>query len=507
MTAKNTPLDSKNTAPGRSVFNESIIYGIGIFMSHATSIIMLPIYTRFLSPADYGMADLLAMGVEIAGLIVGVVSADAIFRFYHNDEFKNKNQVATSIFFTAIFVNCIGYLLILGTSSKSAQFIFSDMNVEDAQRLILLYGCTLIFQVMSNIPMAYLRAEKKPVHFVVFSFARLAIAVSCNLYFVVYRELHITGVVYAVFTFTLIHSCMVTAYMLSRTGLAFSRRIAFKSLVFSAPLMLSSLALFFITYADRLFIKHYVSVSELGLYALGYKFGFILVAFAWVPFAQSWEGRRYEVAKSNNPISTFQQTFRITQAIVIFCALGLALFSKDVLRIIAAPEFHSAHKIIGIVVFAHIFNIWTAYCIFGIFYRQKTIYKAYVDWISLPLTMLIYYLLIPRYGAMGAAWATAASLGFRFLLIYAFSNKLYDMRLQWSKILPGLLVAIILYIFSYSMNFPIITSVAFNALLTTMFVAYLFMGNFLTREDKSLMLKTVGGVASRFSKNASNRHI
>ena len=99
------------------MLNHSAIYALGIFIQYSTSIVMMPIYTRYLTPQDYGVADLLALGVEVVGLIIGVISAEAIFRFYfEKDDAQHKRRVAFTVFLVSLLINLVGYLFIYFTS-------------------------------------------------------------------------------------------------------------------------------------------------------------------------------------------------------------------------------------------------------------------------------------------------------------------------------------------------------------------------------------------------------
>ncbi|MGS2724299.1 lipopolysaccharide biosynthesis protein [Porticoccus sp. GXU_MW_L64] len=486
----------------KNSLNQTAIYSVATIFQHATSIIMLPIYTRYLTPEDYGIADLLSMSVEMVGLVVGVVGSEAVFRFYSEcKEESDKRKVIFTIFLTALFVNLLGYSFIVFTRDYSATYLFENVDVSDGAVLILLYGATMVFQTMSAIPMAYIRAQQKPTLFVLLSILRLVLAVICNLYFVVYKELHITGVVYAVFSFTFVHSLILALYLLFKTKIKFSFEISKKSMSFSWPLMFSSIALFLTTYGDRLFIKHYISISEVGLYSLAYKFGFILVSFAWTPFAQMWDSKRYEIVQKPDAVEKFRSVFRMTQAFVIFCALGLSIFSQDILRVMADPLFHKAYLITGIIVFAYVFHIWSYFCMFGILYSKKTIWKARIDWIAFPATILLYYFLVPDYGAMGAAWATIISMGLRFFALNWISTKLYNMKLQWGRIGSSVTVALILYIFSLYIQLPVVYSIILNVFLMFVFVAYLWFGFYLTREDRSQMQRLLNKGIQHFRLN------
>lgn len=469
-------------------YNHAMLYGIGTMLKHMASIIMLPIYTRYLTPADYGMAELLSMGVEIIGLIVGVIGGDALIRFYYeNDNAFYRKQVAFTATSISVAMNITAFFFIVLTATSYSDFIFKGTQVQNGETLIVLYAASLIFQVMSAMPGAYIRAQQKPLLFVLFSVLRLILAISANLYFVVYRELHIEGVVYAVFTFTLLDGLIQTGYMLYNTGFKFSFPLARKMVHFSLPLLLSSLALFLATYADRIILKEYISLTALGLYALAYKFAFMLASLAWGPIQQAWDVKRYEVVKMANATEVFQSTFRQTQLFVIFIALIFVVLSKDILRIMSAEAFHSAYQIVAILIPAYVIKIWSNFCFFGVFYAKKTKYKAYIEWFSSFLSLGLFFLLIPFFSVFGAATATLIAFSIRFVLINHYSTKCYDMKLQWGFIAKLMAIAILLSVLSLNIDLPLLSSLFFNLGIICSFIFITYVLPILPNEDKAAL--------------------
>jgi len=258
--------------------------------------------------------------------------------------------------------------------------------------------------------------------------------------------------------------------------------------------MFSSIALFLTTYADRLFIKSYSDNVQLGLYALAYKFGFIMISLAWMPFSQFWEARRYQVVKEENAVETFQKVFRLSQTFVIVIAFALAIYTHDLLRIMASPGFHEAYTLAGIIILAYIFNIWSQFCLFGILYANKTLYKAYIDSLIFVVAIALYALTIPKYGALGAAISTLLSLMLRLLLINYYSSKLYDMKLEWKRAIFLLVPAIFLYLISVSVQLNIILSIIFNAVLMFVFIGISYFGYGLTDLDRQEINNYLGNV-------------
>src|SRR5204863_9926160 len=112
-------------------------------------------------------------------------------------------------------------------------------------------------------------------------------------------------------------------------------------------------------------------------------------------------------------------------------ALLICLFIRDFLWIMSDHAFLPAYRLVPLLVTAQIVFIWAAYWTTGIYISGRTRVMAHGAIFLVAITLLLNYLLIPRFGAFGAAWATLGAYASRFLWIYYFSERYYPIRYNW----------------------------------------------------------------------------
>lgn len=414
------------------------IYFLGNILQRAVSFIMLPIYTRYLTPADYGILELLSMTIDFVALIFGMQVADAIFRYYAKyDEEKDKNEVVSSALFLVATLNTAGMLLVWTAAEPLSNFIFG--NPENS-RLLILFSVTLVTQSTIAVPLVFLRAMERSLTFLTFSVTKLAMQLGLNIYFVVILGMKVEGVIYGALITGVVMSLLLSAYTLRFTGIRWSLTKSREIVRFSIPLIGAGLLSFYFTFGDRFFLRLYSGVEAVGIYSLAYKFGFLLTFLVVGPFNNIWKAEMYHVAKKENAVRIFQDAFLVLSTFLIFFAVGISVFIRELLMIMSAPEFWSAAQIVPVIMAAYVFQAWTWYGSFGVLFKERTIERTYGNLLAVIVITPGYLLLIPLYGPMGAALATLVAFAARCAYLNWRGNSLFNLHLPWRRMaLAGLL--------------------------------------------------------------------
>ncbi len=461
-----------STGSGKKIVSHGKIYLVGNVLQRCVSFVMLPIYTRFLTPADYGTIELLSMILDFVGIILGLRIGQAIFRYYAEYEKKeDKNEIVSTALWLVATLNAVGILLIVISAKPLSTMVFGDAGQVNN---LLLFSLTLLMQGFIEIPMAYVRALQRPWLFVIFSTIKLILQLSLNILFVVYMQLHVEGVIYSAIASSLFMGCLLGFYTLKDCGIRFSSKKARRLISFSLPLMATGMIAFYITFGDRYFLRAYGGgLNEVGVYSLGYKFGFLLMFLVVMPFASIWDSEKYNIAKKETAKEEFQEIFIIYSTVVILACMCISLYVKDLLHLMSAPDFWGAAQIVPIVLGGYLANALSQYVNLGILLRHKTIEITYGTFIAAGVITIGYFLLIPRYGAMGAAWATLFAFASRAGWVYWRAKGLYDMELRWNSV--GLLIGLwgIICICSAYGPANLVASLLFNSFLLVMVILIL----------------------------------
>ena len=423
---------------------------LGEILRKSVSLIMLPIYTRYLTPSDYGVIELLTMLIDMATIIFGARVAQGIFRFYCTASTpKDKNSIIASALFLSFLFNLTGAITIALLSRPLSFAIYADYSY---QHYIVLFTIAMALMPLSEIPLTHIRAQQRPWLFLSFSLLKLFIQVSLNIYFVVIRNMHVEGVIYSTLIASTIMGLVLTTHSLWITGVRITKSACKMLFTFSLPMKLAAAGAFYLTYGDRYILNIYTNLTQVGIYSLAYKFGFVFTIIAWDAFENMWDAEKYAIHEKPDAKFIYQKVFLYMSSILITVGLFISLFIKDLLIIMSDPAFHSAYKIVPIIIIAYIIQSLGRYCDLGILLERKTIHIAYAHVIAVVVITVAYFTLIPAFGIYGAAWATVIGFTARFYWVNKKGKQYYDMELPWGRV--GMLAMLASSIFITSLFIP-----------------------------------------------------
>jgi O-antigen/teichoic acid export membrane protein len=479
------------------IVSHGSIYLFGDVLRYSVSLIMLPIYTRYLTPEDYGTVELLSMLIDFAAIIFGARVGQSVFRFYSNTQSESeKKSIISSALLMGFVFNGAGALIVILFSKQLSLLVFSDTGFKDE---IVLFTITMFMLPLIAIPLVHIRADKKPWLFFSASLLKLALQLSLNIYFVVYKNLHVEGVIYSAVISNTVMAVLLTGRSLIRAGFNASINVCKKLFGFSLPIKIATVGSFYLAFGDRYFLSQFTDLTQVGLYALGYKFGFIFMLLSWTPFEKIWDSEKYAIHKTENAVATYQKTFLYFSIFMVTLGLCISLFVKDLLKIMSAPEFHSAYKIVPIIIFAYLFQAWSKYCDLGILISKKTSHIAIAEAIAVAVITIAYLSLIPIYGIYGAAWSTVIGFIIRFLWINYKGKQLYNMELPWSKVVLLIVPASIGLALSYLVAEEIVLSIGTRILIMCLYLTAIFTLPILSKEEKQEVLKKGKHLTEKFS--------
>jgi O-antigen/teichoic acid export membrane protein len=451
----------------------TLVYTSGIIIGKIASFVMLPVYTRYLTPADYGVLELLGMTIDVIGMITGIGLVAGVFKFYSAEaDTHEKNAFISTAAVSVVILAAVTSVIGSALAPELSNLIFGATANSFYLRL---YFLLYFLQNFEYVPLLLMRAKNRSVLFVVVNAAKLVATLSLNILFVVYLRMGIEGVLASSIVTSATMTVGLTFYLVRQVGIRFSIDKFRKMLRFGSPMVLWSVATFILVFSDRFFLNHYTDTSTVGIYSLAYKFAFLLSALAVVPFQTVWDVQRFEVAKRPDALAIYARVFFYLNLLLGGVGVILSLFVRDVLSVMSDPAFLPAYRLVPLLVAAQIVFTWTAYWNLGLYISGNTRAMAIGAVVLVPVTLILNYVLISRFGIYGAAWATLAAYGFRFWWIYYFAQHDYRIPYQWTALtkLYVILGAAVALRFIYSPEHLAVSAAwATSLLLTTMVVVY-----------------------------------
>ena len=471
----------------KKVVSHGAIYAVGNIARNVASFVMLPIYTRFLTPADYGVLELLSMVVDFAGLLLGRRVAQGIYRQYFlEDNDENKKCVISSSIYISIAMNVVAVVLVIALSGYIASVIFGDQAY---QRLIILFSVSILLGALFEIGMVYLRIQQRPWFFVSVSISKLLLQVSLNIYFIIFLGMAVEGIVYSTLITMGVFSIFTVAYCFYHVGFRFRVYIVKQLVSIGWPLLLASWISFYVMYADRYFIRVYSGLSEVGVYSLAFKLAFVLTFLVSEPFQHIWSSLRYEIYKDETQHYLYRKIFVLFSALMIIAGLLISLFSEELLIVMSDEAFHGASVLVPYLVVVVILQSLASFCNLGLFIEKKTIHLSYAMFIAAIISTIGFIYAIPLWGAHGAAITILLAFVVRLIYVHRASLKLFNMDISWRPIMLLFFVAGLIYILSTFVPQQLIMSIPLKALLVVLFLILILKLPIFDEKYKQIFIK------------------
>ena len=426
------------------------IYSLGNIASKLVGIVLLPIYTTHFSVSEFGILGILEVSIMILTQVFLLGLPNAFLRFYGEAEDVHRKK---SILFTiSIFLLGIS-VAILSVGLISADHIASFFaEKERFSQYFNLMFIIIFLRTLNYFFLSVLRANERSALFSAGNLLKIFLTLGFNVYFVAFAQIGIIGVLYAYLIGDATLCILLLTNIISGITPNFDTEILKESLLFAFPIIFASLGSMILQMGDRYILKLLVNYKEVGLYDLGYRFSSILNVFIINSFSLYFLPQAYKIYREKGDKRYYSKMLTYFVFVLCWVGLGISLFGKEIIKTFALnSDYWPAYKIIPIVVLAYIFSGAVVVLNVGIFLKKRTKYFAYTTLLAAAFNILVNFVLIPYYEMFGAAMATLFSFLLLFLVTYYVSQRLYFIPYEKYKIVK--MVGVIVFLYSLSFLF------------------------------------------------------
>jgi O-antigen/teichoic acid export membrane protein len=409
------PLTDTEAPDLRHLFRHGFIYLFGAVASQLVGFFLIPLYTHYLTPADYGILEVLDRGLAVLGVMAGLGLARAVVRYYFerpNPDYRRRvlatasiTVLASSLAMAALVAACSPWLsrLLLRTPAYAT--------------LVSLLALSMALDVAALVPMNAMRAREQSTAFITFSLLRLLMGVGLNIWFLAGMHLGLAGIVYSGLIMNLVTGGLLFALLLRDSGVRIDRQIQREMLGFGAPMAPAGVPILALHYGDRFILQRMVGNAAVGVYGLGYRFGSVLGTLVNNPFGLVWDPYMFKIADKPAAGRIYGRVLTYHQVIAMGGALCLTMLAPALIRLMADRAFWAAAPLVGPVAFGYaVFGAYNVTCA-GIVIKKKTGWMPLLTGLAAAVNIGTNLILIRRYGAMGAALATV--IAFAWLTVTA----------------------------------------------------------------------------------------
>jgi O-antigen/teichoic acid export membrane protein len=424
----------------RRLGRHSAIYGLGGLVSRILAVLLLPLYTTYLTTTDYGRVETLVALTAILVTLLRAGISNAFFRFYFDSpEPAERLRVLRTAFWFTIATSTAG----LFAGWVFAQPLADLLVVEDAA-LVRAAFVALWAQMNYEQLTALFRVEERSTAFVAASLTNVALTIAATVLLVVVFEQGALGVIVGNFTGTLLVYAALLGYRREQLGLQFDNELLRRMNRFGLPLVPSGLALWVLNFSDRFFLARISGQDEVGRYSLGVRIASAMVLLL-VAFRTAWPAFAYSIDDDREARRTYG--FVLTYLLYVACWLSLALgvLAPWLVRLLARDEsFWPGADVVAPLAFAG--ALWGGYTVvsIGIGRLKRTQFNWAITGAAAALDVALNLLLIPPYGIRGAAAAAVAAFAFMFVAMAVYAQRLYPVPYQWRRVVTVLGVGVAL---------------------------------------------------------------
>jgi O-antigen/teichoic acid export membrane protein len=418
----------------------SVVYGIGGILTKAVSFLLLPFYTHYLIPRDYGVLEILDLSMSLLAMFLNMGIMAAMLRYYGSAEsVEAKRKIIGSSF---LFAACSGAFIFLAGAPFIPKLSLLLLGPGVPSRYLLVSFGGFVLNYIGNVPYTYVRAKEESGRLVIFDIAVAVAILALNIYFILSWHMALFGVLLSALIVGIFKTAVLVKWMIRDVVLTMDWGLLRQILGFGAPLVLFNLTMFTLNFSDRYFLQRIDSLEVVGIYAVGYKFGFMLNFLLIQPFNMMWQARMYLVHKGADHRKVFSQVFVLYSTVLLFGALGLALFGSDIVRAMADRRYAGASIVVGPVALAYVFLGIGYYLQLGMYLVSRTGMIGLVSAGAAVVNLALNEVLITRFGMIGAAWATVGGFFAIAAGSYYFAQRVCPLDLPVGRVLRGLVAAL-----------------------------------------------------------------
>jgi O-antigen/teichoic acid export membrane protein len=443
-------MTSGGAAPNiyRDILKHSAIYGAGQILSRLTSVLLLPFYTSYLRPADYGTVAVLDVAGSVLAIVTGggLASAAARFQFDSSSAHHHRNLWWTGLSLVVAF----GCLLVVSAFLflPSVGRVLLGPTIPHAALYTGLMLPTVLMGTVEQFTSVFLRVQKASALLVTLSLARLILNVCLNIYLIAYGGLGIFGL--------LVGNLVASAFACFAAGWAFRRKLGAFSfdrrcvpelVTFAWPLVFTGLFSIVMHQADRYLLRLFTDLDQVGVYSLAYQIGQGVNTLVLLPFTAIWSVLVYEIAERPDSRRIYARVFEQFVLGLGALLLGVSLFSGRLISVLAASDYRSATTLVPIVCLAYFFFSLHDQLRVPVMLAKRTQVLLPVYAVAAAVNIGANLALIPVFGASGAAWASVATFVVFSLLGFERYRRIERIEYRFGRcasILAGMVLTFVL---------------------------------------------------------------
>lgn len=413
----------------RNLATSSGIYALASLSAPFVSLVLAPFLTHHLTPADYGALaicnTLISLGAGISQLGLG----SAFFRAFGYDFTSPSGRRSVIASVNAILVLTSLLVLVIGGlwSQEIAGVLFDDSKKGP---LISLVAVVILIQNLSVPGLAWMRAANRPGAYSALAVGNLLVGLGANIYLVGFAHMGIQGALIATGCGYASIALIMLPISIAHSQLRLRLDVMWSLLTFGTPQVVSVISAWVLALSDRYLLTLFGSLDQVAKYSVAYSLGTVVSTLIISPFQMAWPTAMYAIAKRSDAAQVYKVVFRWFGMLLLLAAFGLAVACTALLSWLFPWSYRTAAPIIPVVGLSlAMYGVYIVFMI-GASIQRKTWMAGVFSLFAALVNVGVNLILIPRYGAFGAAASTLIAYVALAIVAYIGNQVIYPIPFE-----------------------------------------------------------------------------
>ncbi|MFI5364875.1 MAG: lipopolysaccharide biosynthesis protein [Candidatus Binatia bacterium] len=441
-----------SATPQPALARHYFTYMVGVFFQKIAGFALIPVYTAWLATADYGAVELLSTFVGLTALFVALGVPGALNKCYHRDcrtDTERAQLVGTSVLFTVP----VAVLLIVAAfflDHTIAETVFERPEWAPYVRLSII---SLALMQTSTLPMELMRTLGLAGRYVRFSILQMAVQAALTILFLVYFHLGVGAVLYGNIAGFAAIQIGTLGFLWQHSRFQFSWEQFRPLAAFGLLLAPVSACAWVVNVSDRFFLQRLTTDAEVGLYALGYKFGWLVELALVMPFQKAWNPYFFSVADREDAPAVLAKVLTYYVLLIGFGACVISACGAPAIRLMTRAEYHAAARVIPLIALSYGLSGLVMCLSTGLIVIRQTRMVTLVALVGALVNVLLNVALIPGHGMMGAAVATVLTFVITSVLTACATARWYPVPIETGRLLKVVFSVVLFYALAMGIRF------------------------------------------------------
>ncbi len=430
------------------LLKNSGMYALSSLAGPFVSLALSPFLTHTLTSDDYGALAILNTLIALLAGIGQLGLSASFFRAYNYDyeSHQDRRDLLSTAMILIVSTSVPGSIIIVVAAPWLAAPLLGSPSFTNS---IKVAGLVLLLQNLTVPGFSWLRAENRVALFTGLSITNLLVNAGATILLIGTFHMGIDGALVATGCGYTVVVLATMPLLLSHFAIHWRMNMARELLAFGLPHVANLVAGWVLQLSDRYLLSHMGSLSQAASYAVAYSLGGALSSLVISPFSLAWFPAMFSIAKKGDAPCTFQLVFRWYAAFLLFTTLGLSLIEMSILDLFFPPAYQAAALIIPVIALSTAFSGIYVMVSLGVSIQRKSWLATLFTTVSALLNVGLNIVLIPLYGAMGAAIATLVAYIVFVVVAHLVSQRLYPVPFEVGLLLIALFVGCVLFVDGY----------------------------------------------------------